>query len=61
LPQHEKIAAAERRTNIKILATQALEMVFNDETVSHDQTASALIRLLAGYYLGDKPLSRELA
>lgn len=55
-----KIAAAERRTTIKNLVVEGLEVVLNREKPT-STTADALARLRKGLHFTGKPLAREEA
>lgn len=56
--ERTKVAAALRRTSMKNLVIQGLEMVLQDEVVPV-QPAEALARLREGYHLGGHPMARE--
>ena len=56
--ERTKVAAARRRTSMKNLVIQGLEMVLQKEVVPA-QTAEALARLRGGYHLGGRPMTRE--
>jgi hypothetical protein len=56
--ERTKVAAARRRTSMKNLMIQGLEMVLQSEVVPA-QPAEALARLRGGYHLGGKPMTRE--
>jgi hypothetical protein len=56
--ERTKVAAARRRTSMKNLVIQGLEMVLQDE-VAPAQPSEALARLREGYHLGGQPMSRE--
>ena len=56
--ERTKVAAAHRRTSMKNLVIQGLEMVLQNEVVPA-QPAEALARLRGGYHLGDRPMTRE--
>jgi len=56
--ERTKVAAARRRTSMKNLVIQGLEMVLQNEVVPA-QPAEALARLRGGYHLGAHPLTRE--
>ena len=56
--ERTKVAAARRRTSMKNLVIQGLEMVLQNEVVPA-QPAEALARLRGGYHLGDRPMTRE--
>ena len=56
--ERTKVAAAHRRTSMKNLVIQGLEMVLQNEVVPA-QPAEALARLRGGYHLGDHPMTRE--
>jgi len=58
--EQTKIAAARRRTSIKNLVIEGLEMVLKQERVS-DLPVEALARLSKGYHLGGQPLTRDQA
>jgi hypothetical protein len=53
-----KIAAVMRRTSIKNLVIQGLELVLREEIASPPPT-DALARLRKGYHLGGQPLTRD--
>lgn len=53
-----KVAAAQRRTSMKNLVIQGLEMVLQNEVVPA-QPMEALARLRGGYHLGGRPMTRE--
>ena len=52
------MAAARRRTSMKNLVIQGLEMVLQDEVTPAPST-EALARLREGYHLGGQPMTRE--
>jgi hypothetical protein len=52
------VVAAHRRTSMKNLVIQGLEMVLQKEVVPA-QPAEALARLRGGYHLGGRPMTRE--
>jgi len=56
--ERTKVAAARRRTSMKNLMIQGLEMVLQEEAVAapHEE---ALARLRGGYRLGGHPMARE--
>jgi hypothetical protein len=56
--ERTKVAAAHRRTSMKNLVIQGLEMVLQNEVVPA-QPAEALARLRGGYRLGGHPMGRE--
>ena len=56
--ERTKVAAARRRTSMKNLVIQGLEMVLQDE-VAPVQPIEALARLREGYHLGGRPMTRE--
>lgn len=56
--ERTKVAAARRRTSMKNLVIQGLEMVLQNE-VDTAQPAEALARLHQGYHLGGHPMTRE--
>ena len=56
--ERTKVAAARRRTSMKSLMIQGLEMVLQNEVVPA-QPAEALARLRGGYHLGGHPMTRE--
>ncbi len=56
--ERTKVAAAHRRTSMKNLVIQGLEMVLQNEVVPA-QPAEALARLRGGYHLGAHPMTRE--
>jgi hypothetical protein len=56
--ERTKVAAAHRRTSMKNLVIQGLEMVLQKE-VDPAQPAEALARLRGGYHLGGSPMTRE--
>jgi hypothetical protein len=56
--EQTKVAAAHRRTSMKNLVIQGLEMVLQNE-VAPTQPAEALARLRGGYHLGGHPMNRE--
>jgi hypothetical protein len=56
--ERTKVAAARRRTSMKSLMIQGLEMVLQNEVVPA-QSAEALARLRGGYHLGGHPMTRE--
>ncbi|MFT4177301.1 MAG: hypothetical protein QM627_11685 [Luteolibacter sp.] len=62
LPDHlleqTKIAAVRRRSSIKNLVIEGLEMVLKQEAFATPPT-DALERLRKGYHLGGKPLTRD--
>jgi len=53
-----KVAAAHRRTSMKNLVIQGLEMVLQEEKVAAPPE-EALARLRGGYRLGGHPMTRE--
>jgi hypothetical protein len=53
-----KIEAVRRRTTIKNLVIEGLEMVLKNERSDPDPSG-ALARLRQGYHLGGKPMTRE--
>ena len=59
--ERTKVAAAHRRTSMKNLVIQGLEMVLQNEVVPAQpaQPAEALARLRGGYHLGAHPMTRE--
>ena len=56
--ERTKVAAARRRTSMKNLMIQGLELVLQEE-VAPARPVEALARLFAGYHLGGNPMSRE--
>ena len=56
--ERTKVAAARRRTSMKNLVIQGLEMVLQDEVTPAPPT-EALARLRVGYHLGGHPMTRE--
>ncbi|HEY5894859.1 MAG TPA: hypothetical protein VIT91_16685 [Chthoniobacterales bacterium] len=58
LLERTKIAAARRRTTIKNLVIEGLEVVLQDETPAAPPS-DALARLRRGYHLGGQPLTRD--
>ena len=56
--ERTKIAAARRRTSIKNLVIEGLEVVLSRED-SAPVPENALARLRQGYHLGGRPLTRE--
>ena len=56
--ERTKVAAARRRTSMKNLVIQGLEMVLQNE-VATAPPAEALARLRGGYHLGGQPMTRE--
>ena len=58
LLERTKVAAARRRTSIKNLIIEGLEVVLGREAVV-PVPADALARLRQGYHLGGQALSRE--
>jgi hypothetical protein len=56
--ERTKVAAARRRTSMKNLVIQGLEMVLQDEVTPASPT-EALARLRGGYHLGGHPMTRE--
>ena len=56
--ERTKVAAARRRTSMKNLVIQGLEMVLQNE-VPPAQPTEALARLREGYHLGGHPMTRE--
>jgi hypothetical protein len=56
--ERTKVAAAHRRTSMKNLVIQGLEMVLQEETVAA-LPEEALARLRGGYRLGGHPMGRE--
>ena len=56
--ERTKVAAARRRTSMKNLVIQGLEMVLQNE-VAPAPPAEALARLRGGYHLGGQPMTRE--
>jgi hypothetical protein len=56
--ERTKVAAARRRTSMKNLMIQGLEMVLHNE-VPPAHPVEALARLRGGYHLGGHPMSRE--
>jgi len=56
--ERTKIAAACRRTTIRMLVIEGLEAVLKQGT-STPPDADALARLRTGYHLGGQPFSRE--
>lgn len=56
--ERTKVAAARRRTSMKNLVIQGLEMVLQDEVASVP-SVEALARLREGYHLGGHPMTRE--
>ena len=56
--ERTKVAAARRRTSMKNLVIQGLEMVLQNE-VPPAQPTEALARLREGYHLGGQPMTRE--
>jgi hypothetical protein len=55
--ERTKVAAARRRTSMKNLMIQGLEMVLQEEPVAASP-AEALARLRGGYHLGGHPMTR---
>jgi hypothetical protein len=60
LLERTKIAAVRRRTSIKNLVIEGLEIVLREEKPS-EPPADALARLRRGYHLGGQPLTRDQA
>jgi hypothetical protein len=58
--ERTKIAAARRRTSIKNLIIEGLEVVLREE-IPTEPPADALARLRQGYHLGGQPLTRDQA
>ncbi len=58
LLKRSKIEAAKRRTTLKNLVTEGLELVLSKDTQT-SVPVGALDRLKQGYRLGFRPLSRE--
>lgn len=58
LLERTKIAAVRRRTSIKNLVIEGLEVVLGREAAT-PVPADALARLRQGYHLGGQPLTRE--
>jgi hypothetical protein len=58
LLERTKITAARRRTSIKNLVIEGLEVVLGREAAAPVPT-DALARLRQGYHLGGQPLTRE--
>lgn len=56
--ERTKVAAARRRTSMKNLVIQGLEMVLENE-FAPAASADALARLREGYHLGGHPMTRE--
>jgi hypothetical protein len=56
--ERTKVAAARRRTSMKNLVIQGLEMVLENEFASA-ASADALARLREGYHLGGHSMTRE--
>ena len=56
--ERTKVAAARRRTSMKNLVIQGLEMLLQNE-VAPAAPADALARLREGYHLGGHPMTRE--
>ena len=56
--ERTKVAAARRRTSMKNLVIQGLEMVLQNE-VAPAPPAEALARLRGGFHLGGQPMTRE--
>jgi len=56
--ERTKVVASCRRTSMKNLVIQGLEMVLQNEVVPA-QPAEALARLRGGYRLGGHPMARE--
>lgn len=56
--ERTKIAAARRKTTIKMLVIEGLEAILGEDN-SSATPADALARLQGGYHLGGKPLSRD--
>ena len=56
--ERTKVAAARRRTSMKNLVIQGLEMVLQNE-VAPARPAEALARLRGGYHLGGHLMTRE--
>lgn len=56
--EQTKVAAARRRTTLKQLVVQGLEMVLREDAAASDST-EALQRLRSGYALGGTPFKRE--
>jgi hypothetical protein len=60
LLERVKITATVKKTTIRNLVIQGLEVVLKAESdLSPSVSRSALARLQAGYALGNKPLSRD--
>lgn len=60
LLERVKITATLKKTTMRNLVIQGLEVVLKAESdVSPSDSRSALTRLRAGYALGGKPLSRD--
>ena len=58
LLKRSKIEAVKRRTTLKNLVTEGLELVLSKDTQT-SAPVGALARLKQGYHLGRRPLSRE--
>lgn len=58
--ERTKIAAARRRTSIKNLVIEGLEIVLREDAPASPPTG-AMARLRQGYHLGGQPLTREQA
>jgi hypothetical protein len=58
LLERTKIAAVRRRTSIKRLIIEGLEVVLREESPA-GPPADALARLRQGYHLGGQPLTRD--
>jgi hypothetical protein len=56
--ERTKVAAARRRTSMKNLIIQGLEIVLQNEAASAPP-AEALARLRGGYHLGGHPMTRD--
>jgi hypothetical protein len=61
LLQRGKIAAAQRRTSLKSIVIEGLEVVLGEENHPNDRAQAALARLQQGYDLGNQPLTRSAA
>ena len=56
--ERTKIAAARRRTTLKNLVIQGLEVILKEEESTQEPT-DALKRLRRGYHLGSQTLNRD--
>jgi len=58
--ERTKIAAVRRRTTIKNLIIEGLEVVLGEE-IPDEPPVDALARLRQGYHLGGQPFTRDQA